>query len=69
MSWNWNLPPGCRSLPGEEGYPADWPLKCPKCGSFLKGEPDDQRVDADEGIVHLHSCKRCGRKTPTSYFA
>jgi hypothetical protein len=68
MSWNWNLPPGCTKLPGEDSYPPEWPLKCRHCGGFVRQEPDDRRTDPDEGIVHLHTCKRCGGKTPTTYY-
>lgn len=84
MSWNWNLPPGCGKLPGEEEYP-DWPLKCQKCGAFVKNEPDTRRMEEwedfeyDSGAddirrvvrtesVWCHTCGRCRSLTPTSYY-
>ena len=73
MSWNWNLPPGCRTLPGEEEPPPQY--KCSECGAFLPWEPNeevkdqpvysewDPKTETEKvvlGDLSAWRCKRCG---------
>ena len=42
MSWGWNLPPGCRTLPGEE--PEVRQPRCQNCQAWLPWQPNDRQT-------------------------